>query len=317
MNFRNLLMWGLIVLLSVGLFNLFQNPNRVDAQSNKIAFSKFLQEVDNGRVVEVEIQGNGPRFRLRELNVQDYPHIEWAEPTGGIKIFGRDFLPAVSRVGVASATDEARPTLTGVLFESQDDALRLVATDSYRLAVCQIPGSPGVATTLVPFRALRELNRTIGDDNMALNLREREAVFSSPRGALSARVIEADFPNYRQLLPESYPNKIVLDKGSLLEALGRASLVAEEHIPVRLTLHSGGVELSVSRQEVGEETEHLDGVYTGEDMTIAFNTKYLTDGVAAVTSDDVVLEASDPLKPGLITGEGDGSFRYLLMPVRL
>jgi DNA polymerase-3 subunit beta len=106
-------------------------------------------------------------------------------------------------------------------------------------------------------------------------------------------------------------------KDGLLEAVGRASLVAEDHIPVRLSLHDGGVELSVIRQEVGEETEHLAGEYDGEDMTIAFNTRYLTDGVNAVTSDEVVLHTLDPLKPGLLTGTEGEDFRYLLMPVRL
>jgi DNA polymerase-3 subunit beta len=99
--------------------------------------------------------------------------------------------------------------------------------------------------------------------------------------------------------------------------VGRASLVAEDHIPVRLGLHEGGVELRVTRQEVGEETEHIEGEYSGEEMTIAFNTRYLTDGVVAITGDEVVLETIDPLKPGMLTGGESDDFRYLLMPVRL
>ena len=134
---------------------------------------------------------------------------------------------------------------------------------------------------------------------------------------MTARVIEATFPNYRQLLPDSYPNSLVLNKEALLEAMGRASLVAEDHIPVRLALHDGGVEMSVTRQEVGEETEHLEGRYEGEEMTIAFNTRYLTDGVKAVETDEVILRTIDPLKPGLLAGADGPGFRYLLMPVRL
>ena len=94
-------------------------------------------------------------------------------------------------------------------------------------------------------------------------------------------------------------------------------LPAEDHIPVRLNLHDGGIELSVIRQEVGEETEHIEGAYTGEEMTIAFNTRYLTEGVSAIDSDTIILETIDALKPGLLHGEGDEDFRYLLMPVRL
>ena len=133
---------------------------------------------------------------------------------------------------------------------------------------------------------------------------------------MTARVIEATFPNYRQLLPDAYPNRLSVSKTALLEAVGRAALVAEDHIPVRLSLSEGGVELSVTRQEVGEETEHIEADYTGEEMTIAFNTRYLTDGVGAVAGEEVVLETIDPLKPGMLSGGSDG-FQYLLMPVRL
>ncbi len=266
---------------------------------------------------EVEITGNGPRFRLREMNADDFPTIP--EEIGGetLDIDGEVLVHALAQVGVAASTDEARPTLTGILFDGEGEGFRLVATDSYRLAVREVPGVEATRSRLVPYRALRELGRTIGAGKLTMTLGEREAAFRTERGSLTARIIDSSFPSYRQLLPAGYPNRLQLVKEELLEAVGRAALVAEDHIPVRLHLHEGGVELSVIRQEVGEETEHLDGQYQGEEMTIAFNTRYLTDGVAAVMGEDVVLEAVDPLKPGLVTGtEGDG-FRYLLMPVRL
>jgi len=266
---------------------------------------------------EVEITGNGPRFRLREMAVDDYPVITDDLSGDTVEVDGDALTRALSQVGVAASTDEARPTLTGVLFEPEEGGLRLVATDSYRLAVRDVPGVMTTGSRLVPYRALRELARTVGAGTMTIALGERDASFITDRGRLTARIIDATFPNYRQLLPEAVPNRLAVAKDALLDAVGRAALVAEDHIPVRLSLHDGGVELSVVRQEVGEETEHLTGTYEGEDMTIAFNTRYLTDGVAAIGGDTVVLETIDPLKPGLLTGtEGDG-FRYLLMPVRL
>ncbi|MDJ0961021.1 MAG: DNA polymerase III subunit beta [Acidimicrobiia bacterium] len=266
---------------------------------------------------EVEITGNGPRFRLRELNVDDFPKLPEGSEGVSLSVDGASFTSALSQVGVAASGDEARPTLTGVLFEGEGDTMRLVATDSYRLAVRDMPDIAGTEPTLVPFRALRELGRALGEGAMDVVLGDRDANFATDRGSLSVRIIEANFPNYRQLLPESYPNRLVVSKTSLLDAVGRASLVAEDHIPVRLNLHDGGIELSVTRQEVGEETEHIEAEYQGEELTIAFNTRYLTDGVSAVASDEIVLETSDPLKPGLISGVNDEAFRYLLMPVRL
>ena len=266
---------------------------------------------------EVEITGNGPRFRLRAMQVDDYPRIAEADTTGAVELDGGALTHALAQVGVAASSDDARPTLTGVLFESNEGELRLVATDSYRLAVRDVPGVAAGDMKLVPYRALRELSRTVGGKTMKVALGERDASFVTDRGRLTVRVIDATFPNYRQLLPEGHANRLVVDKEALLEAVGRSALVAEDHIPVRLAMHSGGVELSVIRQEVGEATELLDAEYSGEDMTIAFNTRYLTDGITAVDDEKIVIETSDPLKPGLIHGAGSTDFRYLLMPVRL
>jgi len=266
---------------------------------------------------EVEITGGGPRFQLREMTVDDYPKITDKQVENGIQVDAGQLIKALGQVGVAASVDDARPTLTGVLFEGEGDSLRLVATDSYRLGVRDVEGVRIEGSKLVPYRALRELGRAIGAGPMTVSLGEREAAFVTDRGRLTVRIIDSTFPNYRQLLPEGHTNRLTVDKAAMLEAVGRAALVAEDHIPVRLAMHSGGVELSVIRQEVGEATELLEGEYVGEDMTIAFNTRYLTDGVNAVDDEKIVIETSDPLKPGLLLGSEKRDFQYLLMPVRL
>jgi DNA polymerase-3 subunit beta len=266
---------------------------------------------------EVEITGNGPRFNLREFDANDYPDVASGSSAGGVEMNGNELVVALNQVGIAASSDDGRPTLTGVLFETESDHLRLVATDSYRLAVRDVPGAPGVDTSLIPYRALKELGRTIGADKISVAIGEREGTFGSKRGRMTARVIESSFPDYRRLLPDEYPNRLTINRDALLEAVGRASLVAEDHIPVRLSLGSGGVELSVTRQDVGGETEYIEAAYDGEDMVIAFNTRYLTDGVAAMKAEHLVLETINPLKPGLLTAADNPAFRYLLMPVRL
>jgi DNA polymerase-3 subunit beta len=266
---------------------------------------------------EVEITGSGPRFKLREMAVDDFPKIADSDITDAVTLGGEGLIKALSQVGVAASGDDARPTLTGVLFEANDESLRLVATDSYRLAVRDVPGVVAQESKLVPYRALRELGRTVGAGSMQVALGEREASFVTDKGRLTVRIIDSTFPNYRQLLPEGHTNRLIVEKSAILDAVGRAALVAEEHIPVRLAMHEGGVELSVIRQEVGEAIEHLEAEYTGEEITIAFNTRYLTDGINAVDDDKIVIDTSDPLKPGLIHGAASMDFRYLLMPVRL
>lgn len=266
---------------------------------------------------EVEISGGGPQFRLRELPADDYPKIADPDLAGAVEVDGAVFAEALAQVAVAASTDDARPILTGVFFESEGGKLRLVATDSYRLAVRDVPSVSADLAGLVPVRALRELQRTVGSPRLRITLGAREATFASDRGTLTARLIEGTFPNYRQLIPESYPARLTVDRDALLEAIDRASLVAEDHIPLRLTLQEGGIELSVTRQDVGRESEHVAAAYQGEEMTIAFNSRYLNDGVTAVDGDEVALDVLDPLKPGVIRGPESGDFLYLLMPVRL
>lgn len=266
----------------------------------------------------VEIIGKGPRFDLRQLTLEDFPVLE-ESPVDGIEVDGDELTAAISQVVVAASGDAARPILTGVLFEPGEDGLRLVATDSYRLAVRDLPGVGLEGSGLVPARGLRELGRTVGATKVNVGLESREAAFASDRGSLRLRLIEGTFPKYRSLLPAGYPNQVVVDKGDLLDALSRVSLVAEDHIPVRLTLGEGGVEVTVTRQDVGAEAEHLDGEYAGEssDVPIAFNPRYLAEGVTAVAGDKVRIRVIDSLKPSVIDDPEDESFLYLLMPVRV
>lgn len=266
---------------------------------------------------EVEITGGGPRFRFRELTVDDFPKIAEAGLEGAVTVDGDAFGAALDQVSVAASTDDARPVLTGVYFENEGGTLRLVATDSYRLAVRDVPSVEADLSGLVPVRALRELGRSVGAPKLQVSIDGREATFASERGTLTARLIEGTFPNYRQLIPESYPARLEVERQALLDAIDRASLVAEDHIPVRLKLQQGGVELSVTRQDVGGETEHVEASYDGDEMTIAFNSRYLNDGVSAVQHETVRLDVLDPLKPGLLRGGDDEDFLYLLMPVRL
>ncbi|HWB87990.1 MAG TPA: DNA polymerase III subunit beta [Acidimicrobiia bacterium] len=267
---------------------------------------------------DIEIQGNGPRFTLRPLAVDDFPTQEDVIPDG-VEVDGEAFADAINQVTIAASSDGARPILTGVLFETSEAGLRMVATDSYRLSKRDLPGIGLEGSGLVPARGLRELPRTVGAPKVTAQLREREAVFASERGLLRLRLIDGNFPKYQSLLPESYPNQIVLDKEGLLEALGRVTLVAEDHIPVRLKLLEGGVEVTVSRQDVGGEAEHLAGEYTGtdEEVSIAFNPRYLQDGVTAVTGDSVRIRVIDAFKPGVLDSGDDSEFIYLLMPVRV
>ena len=286
--------------------------------------SEAVRKMPSGQVTigvtesDIEIQGNGPRFTLRPLAVDDFP-VQEEIVADGVEVDGEAFADAINQVTVAASGDGARPILTGVLFESSEDGLRMVSTDSYRLAKRDLKGVGLEGSGLVPARGLRELPRTIGAPKITAQLREREAVFTSERGSMRLRLIDGNFPKYQSLLPETYPNQVVLEREELLDALGRVTLVAEDHIPVRLSLHDGGVEVTVSRQDVGGEKEHLSGDFSGseEEVSIAFNPRYLQDGVNAIMGDSVRIRVIDAFKPGVIDSGDDSEFLYLLMPVRV
>lgn len=267
----------------------------------------------------VELSGNGPTFSIRPLSLDDYPNLPEPDLTGAIEVDGNLLVEALSQVLLAASNDASRPILTGVLMENYEEGLRLVATDSYRLAIRDLPGVEVENAALIPARGLKELARTVAAERVQVAIRERDVVFASDRGSLSIRLIEGTFPNYRQLLPDDYPAAVELNKDRMLEAVGRAAVVADDHIPVRLKITPDGVEMSVSRTDVGGEVEMLDATVSGEldELNIAFNSRYLQDGITAVIGDRVRVEVKDSNRPSIIRADGSRSFLYLLMPVRV
>ena len=146
----------------------------------------------------------------------------------------------------------------------------------------------------------------------------KEITFAHGSVRISTRLLEGAYPDYRQLVPDHYPNRLHLGKESLLGALRRVRLLVRDNTtPVRLSMRAGGVDLSVVSQEVGDASETVDGDFTGEDLVIAFNPSYLIDGVEAVLGDEVVIETDDPSRPATVRAAEHDDFRYLLMPVRV
>jgi len=287
---------------------------------------------------KVEIGAARSRFSLRTFPVADFPSLpEPPEPA--------TFLPttalasALRQVVRAASGDDARPLLTGVLIAPEGTGVRLVATDSYRLALRDIEGSDAFSDTsqiLVPARALAELQRLSalgagtksGDGTsedgavpgpvVGLSIGDHDVTFTVGEVKVSTRLLDGTYPDYRQLIPAEYPNRLHVGKDSLLDALRRVRLLVRDNTtPVRLSMRHGGVDLTVVSQEVGDASETVDADFEGEDLTIAFNPTYLIDGVEAVAGDEVLLETVDATKPATVRAAEETDFRYLLMPVRV
>lgn len=269
---------------------------------------------------EVKISGGRSQFSVRPLSLDDYPRLT-TPASSAVTLDAAAFGEALRQVVRAASTDEARPILTGVLLTAENDGLRLVATDSYRLAVRDLPGVSVLGAeqkVLVPGRALNELQRVLGmGTELVLRLGERDATFEIGSTRLTTRLIEGEFPNYRQLIPASHPNMLTVDREPLLEAIRRVKILARDATPVRLQITSDGLKLTAITQDVGNATEELDATALGADLTVAFNPDYLAAGVEAVGSEQITLSTIDALKPAVVRGVGRDDYLYLLMPVRV
>jgi DNA polymerase III subunit beta len=269
---------------------------------------------------EARISSGRSQFSVRLLPADDFPRV--ADATGDeVTLDAAALADALRQVVRAASHDDARPILTGVLMAAEGDGLRLVATDSYRLAVRDLPGATVLRegqAVLVPSKALGELARVLsGAEQVTLRLGERDATFEVGDARLTTRLIEGEFPNYRQLIPSAHPNRLTVGREPLLDAIRRVKLLAREATPVRITLRPDGIELTAVTQDVGQASEEVDAKYEGAEMVIAFNPEYLAEGIEAVSGDEVTLETIDALKPAVVRSVESQDYLYLLMPVRV
>ncbi len=275
-----------------------------------------ILEADGGqaRIVCSNYEGT-----VRCLPAEDFPALQ--DPAGTrVTVDASGFAEGVGQVTRAASRDEARPILTGVLLEISREGVTMAATDSYRLAVRELSATAeGEAKALVPERALSEAGRAAAGEEkgqIELFVEHSQVAFRIGTLTLTSRLIEGEFPNYRQLLPERYESHLSASRQQLLDAVRRVGLLARESSPVKMEFNALGVRLSSSSPDLGGAVEVVEAKFEGDDLTAAFNPGYLVDGLTGVTGDRVEIEVRDGLKPAVVRGEGE-SFVYLAMPVRL
>jgi DNA polymerase III subunit beta len=272
---------------------------------------------------DVEIVSGTAKFHLRTLPTEDFPKLPEPEDAASVSVPAPAFIETVNRVGRAASRDEARPHLTGVLVSASGNELRMVATDSYRLAVKETKLESALAGELevnVPVRALQELTRVAaadGVETIEVTAKENQVIFRAGDVVLSSRLIEGRFPNYKQLLPESYEHELRLSRSELLDVVKRISLMAQKNAPLRMKFEEGALEVSAETPDIGEASESLPAPFKGETLEIGFNPEFLQDGLDSAESEELIFKLISPHRPGLIQSGDDGGFIYLVMPVRL
>lgn len=299
--------------------------------------------------VEVQVEstrvslicGNA-RFSLPTMTVEDYPTLPTLPDETGV-LASDVFAEAISQVAVAAGRDDTLPMLTGIRVEISGNSVVLAATDRFRLAVRELSWSaaPGTeAAVLVPAKTLSEAAKAGSDGNeVHLALGAGAAVGSEGLlGITSAgkrsttRLLDAEFPKFRQLLPSEHLAVATIGVAELTEAIKRVALVADRGAQVRMELSEGTLRLSAGAEDVGRAEEDLPIDFVGEPLTIAFNPSYLTDGLGSLHSEKVSMGFTDPKKPAVLRPVGaddpaligpgpfpavPSDYVYLLMPVRL
>jgi len=261
-------------------------------------------------------------YQLNTYNPDDFPRLPDVGESDLLQLEKDAFLETVNRVSRAASRDESRPVLTGILVRLEGSRLIMAATDSYRLSVKETVLSADSGRELeaiVPARALAELVRVAqagGAETIELGVHDNQIVFRVDGVVLTARRIDGQFPNYKQLRPETFEAEMRLPREELLDAVRRVGVMAQRNSPLRLRFEEGQLTIQAQTQDVGEAHESLPIPYAGDTLEIGFNPEFLREGLESVPEADVHLKLISPLRPGLVTGAGD-DFWYLIMPIRL
>ncbi|TLM78869.1 MAG: DNA polymerase III subunit beta [Actinobacteria bacterium] len=262
-------------------------------------------------------------FHLNTVSPEDFPKFPEIEADTEVSIPAEAFAALVKQVAKAVSRDETRPILTGVLTVVEGPVFRMVATDSYRLAVREVtleqsPGSD--LEVVVPGRAVEEVPKLAGPAQaIRMGISENQVVFNAGDTTFVTRRIEGSFPNYRQLIQQDRDIAVTVGRDELLEAVKRVSLLAQHNAALKVAVKAkeGTLSLSAATEGVGDAAEDLMVGVAGDDVELAFNHSFFADGVASVGTERLTMRLATPMKSGTLESEGDEEFLYLLMPVRL
>ncbi len=286
----------------------------------------------------VELTSLSGSYQMRGMPADDFPDLPLVQSGTPIRIDAEALVKGLRATLFASSGDEAKQVLTGVHLRLDDDGLECAATDGHRLAVLRlanitepaaaastelVEGEPFAVT--VPARSLRELEKLLSgrssQEPLSLFCDRGQVVVLWADQVLTSRILDSTYPNYRQLIPESFNRRIVLDRRGFVSALERVAVLADQHnnvIKLSSDPAAGKVMIRADAQDVGSGAESLAAEISGEEIDIAFNVRYLLDGIKAMASDQVVLQCNAPTTPAVLAPVGEENpFTYLVMPIQI
>ncbi len=267
--------------------------------------------------------------RISGIDAKDFPPIPKIEEGISTKVKVEDFQRGINLVAFAAAVEESRPVLTGVDAQFEGKQLTLAAADGFRLSVYKLPLATAVdqkTEVIIPARTLAEVNRLIVDGEEAVELtvnpNKSQALFRLKNVEVVSQLIQGSFPNYSQLIPQSYKTRMVVSVADFLRAAKAASIFARDGSGiVRMVVTPGEktapgkVSVSARSEEIGDDVGELDAIVDGEEAKIAFNGKYLIDVLSVLSEEQVALETTSPSSPGVLKPVGDENYVHVVMPM--
>jgi len=267
--------------------------------------------------------------RISGVDAKDFPPIPTVDEGITTKVEVEALRQGISQVTFAAASEESRPVLTGVDAQFDGALLTLAAADGFRLAVYKLPLTTPVDQTIeviIPARTLAELNRLMSDEeetvDITINPNKSQALFRLKDTELVSQLVQGTFPQYSQLIPQSYNTRTVVDVAEFLRATKTASIFARDGSGiVRLVITSGSeltpgkLTISARSEEIGDDVGEIDAVIEGEEAKIAFNGKYLTDVLSVLREAQVALETTNPSSPGVLRPVGVDNYIHVIMPM--
>jgi len=285
---------------------------------------------------QVQLTSLSGSYQMRGMSADDYPDLPMVESGMTLKLQPERLVQALKGTLFASSADEAKQLLTGVHLKFNQRALEAAATDGHRLAVLNVEDAlkdaaltdavddEGFAVTL-PSRSLREVERLMAswrsDEPVSLFCDRGQVVFLAADQMVTSRTLEGTYPNYGQLIPDGFTRTFGMDRRALIAALERIAVLADQHnnvVKFSSQPEDGVVQISADAQDVGSGSESLPATLEGDAMQIAFNVRYLLDGLKAMGSDRIVLHCNAPTTPAVLRSEeASEAFTYLVMPVQI
>jgi DNA polymerase-3 subunit beta len=280
-------------------------------------------EVSSSNDFKVTLKSGKSRFNIVGLSASEFPAFPAVEEENLVRIDPEILKDMIDRTAFAVSMDETRYNINGFYMEKKENSTMFITTDGHRLAIIEkdnekIPaGEQGV---ILPRKGVGEIRKLLEEKDSAfmLSITDKSATMKKDNTIINIRLIEGEFPDYKQVVPKGNNKKVTTNKTILLESLKRVSILSSDKVKgVKFSLSKNKLVLSTSSPELGDATEELEVEYQEDDLEIAFNAKYFIDVLEVMEEEKVVLMLKDQLSPGIVTPEGTSGYTYVIMPMRL